>query len=164
MQSGSRCRPLPHFSGAVRCFFHTLALAVNDSVRNCNFGTTVLQRINCISAYLNTHTKVGAKLVQLQCVDFSCDRTVTLDKAFVIRWQSKFNAQEKYMVLRPYLARALPADAQAVLDPPVDDAVSECIAVLGKLDARPVHRKPTVECPPYLHHSCRMSCTARSVS
>ncbi len=34
------------------------------------------------------------------------------------------------MVLRPYLARALPVHAPAVLDPRVYDAVAECIDVL----------------------------------
>ncbi len=62
-----------------------MALAVNVAVRNCNFVTTVLQRMNCISAYLNTDTKVGAKLVQLQCVDFGRDRIATLDKEFATR-------------------------------------------------------------------------------
>ncbi len=41
-----------NFSGAVRCCCHTLALAVNDAVRNCNSVTTFVQRINCISVYL----------------------------------------------------------------------------------------------------------------
>ncbi len=116
------------FSGGVRCCCHKLALAVNDAVRNCKFVTTVLQRINCIRAYLNKHTKRAPSWC-----NYSRDRIVTLDKEFATRWQSKLNVLEKYMVLRPYLARVLPVDAPAVLDAPVDDAVAECINVLWEV-------------------------------
>ncbi len=142
-----------NFSGAVRCCCHTLTLAVNEAVRNCNFVTTVLQRMNCISAYLNTHTKVGAKLVQLQCVDFSRDRIVTLEKEFATRWRSKLNVLEKYRVLRPYLPRALPVDAPAAFDSPVDDAVAECIDILREVRRVPVHWKPTAECQLHVPHA-----------
>ncbi len=86
-------------SGAVRCCCHTLVLAVNDAVCNCKFVTTVL--VTKFSAYLNTHTNVGANLVQIQCVDISRDRIVTVDEEFSTRRHSKLNVQEKYMVLRP---------------------------------------------------------------
>lgn len=76
---------------------------------------------------------MGANLVELQSVDFSRDRILTLDKGFATRWHSNRNVLENYMVLRPRLARALPADAQEVLDPPVDDHVAECIDVLREV-------------------------------
>ncbi len=129
---------------------------MNDAARNCNLVTTVLQRINCISAYLNTHTKVGAKLVQLQCVDFSRDRIVTLDKEFATRWHSKLNVLEKYMVLQPYIAHALPVDAPAVLDLPVADAVAQCIEVLREVRrvacALEAERRVPAACEPRLLH------------
>ncbi len=106
---------------------------MNYAVRNCNYVTTVLQHINCVSAYLNTHMKVGAKLVQQQCVDFSHDRIVTLEEEFATRWHSKLNVLERYKAVRPYLARGLPVDAPPVLDLPVDDAVGECIEVFREV-------------------------------
>ncbi len=99
-----------NFSGAVRCSCHTLALAVNDAMRTCNFVATVVQRIYRIGACLNTHTKVGARFVELERVDFSRDRIVTLGKEFATRWQSKFNVLEKDMMLGLCLAYALPVD------------------------------------------------------
>ncbi len=64
-------------------------------------------------------------MVQLQCAEFSRDRIVTLDKEFANPWHSKLNVLEKHTVLRPYLARALPADAPAVFDECVDDAIAD---------------------------------------
>eukprot|EP00171_Calliarthron_tuberculosum_P003336 IDg3336t1 len=122
-----------NFSGAVRCCCHSLALAVNDAVRDCLFVTEVLQRINAISTYVNMHKKVSAKLVQLQCAVFSRDRIVMLDKEFMTRWHSKLNVLEKYIILRPYLSQALPSGAPQLLDISSEDAVAECISILREV-------------------------------
>ncbi len=87
-----------------------------------------------------------------------------LDKEFASHWHSKLNVLEKYMVMGTYLARALLVDAPAVLDPPVDDAVAECIDVLEEVRRVARAWKLTAECQPHAHHACCMSCTARSAS
>ncbi len=83
-----------NFSGAVRCCCHTLALTVNDAVRNCNAATTALQRINCISAYLNTLTPRGpsSRYRRRLCLQSALSatlgtRTVLAGEKRVLSWQ-----------------------------------------------------------------------------
>lgn len=64
----------------MRFICRTLALAVNDAVHDGDFLSKVLEHIKSISKFLNYHTKVAVKLVELQCSDFVRDRIVTLEK------------------------------------------------------------------------------------
>ncbi len=73
----------------MQCVCHTHLLAVNDAVRCCEFLLSVLERINAIGTYVKSHTKVGARLVQLHCVDFTKDRIVTLDKEYEVAFEAK---------------------------------------------------------------------------
>ena len=122
-----------NYSGSVRCIYHTLALAVNDAIETESFIKSALQRIISITRYMNRHKTVGARLLQMQCRDFTHDRIVTLDKDFITLWHSKLNILEKYTILRPYLSKVLPDDAPDVLSEADDECITECILVLREV-------------------------------
>lgn len=135
-----------NFSGAFRCICHSLSLAVNDSIKDGDFLDACVNNIGKITNYLVMHKSVGAKLVELQCKEYTKDRTISMDKPFQTRWHSKLSVIEKYIIMRPLLQKVLPSDENLIMEDSDERGVAACIDVLREVRrvARELEKDKTV--------------------
>jgi len=121
------------FSGSVRCVCHTMALAVNDAVSECDFLTDALSQISEITKYVNYRPKISTQIAAHQCLEFSPDRIVRLASDCPTRWHSKLRIIEKYIILRPTLQKVLPENAPPLLPDADEEMLAECVTIMKEV-------------------------------
>jgi len=122
-----------NFSGSIRCVCHTLALAINDAVLECTFLSDYLTKIGEITKYVNYRSKISAQIAELQCREFTPDRIVRLENYCKTRWHSKLRVLEKYIILKPTLAKVFTQDAPDLLTVHDEEVLAECINIMSEV-------------------------------
>lgn len=93
----------------------------------------VLDLINSIGSYIKSHLKVQGKIMKEQCKNFTRDRIVPLDRDCSTRSHLKLSVLEKYIILRPLLAKVLPDDAPSNLPELDGEFFSKCAFVMREI-------------------------------
>ena len=79
------------------------------------------------------HSKIGSKLVMVQCQSFGADRVLRLSKVCKTRWHSKLNVLETYISLKTFLEKVLPDEGPSLFADADESCIAEFILILREI-------------------------------